>query len=77
MAGKQYVINDDRAAQLHELWGIGGTDEFVKKVLEDKSLWETDLTVLPTSEAVTASFKTIQKEGALAALKKIKAQKIV
>lgn len=31
LAGKQYVINDDRAAQLHELWGIGGTDEFVKK----------------------------------------------
>jgi tagaturonate reductase len=78
LAGLQYIINDDRAARLHGLWSIGGTGKFVEEVLQDKGLWGADLSALPGfTEVVGAYLISIQKEGVMAALKKIKAQKIV
>lgn len=72
--GKSYLINDDKAAALYELWGIDNTNNFVQKVLENTQLWGTDLTALPGfGQAVTAAIVTIQQEGVAAAVKKVKA----
>ena len=72
--GKTYLINDDKAAALYELWGIDNTNNFVQKVLENTQLWGTDLTALPGfGQAVTAAISSIQQEGMLAAVQKVKA----
>ncbi len=75
--GKSYIINDDKAAALYELWGIDNTNNFVQKVLENTQLWGTDLTALPGfGPAVTAAIITIQQEGIAAAVQKVKASQI-
>lgn len=72
--GKSYLINDDKAAALYELWDTGNTDNFVQKVLENTQLWGTDLSALPGfREAVTGAIHTIQQNGMAAAVQKVHA----
>lgn len=75
IGGKQYVINDDKAAALHELWGSGNTDNFVAQVLKNTSLWGTDLGELAGfGTAVTEFITIIEQDGIAAALQKVQAQ---
>ena len=70
--GKPYIINDDRAAELHELWRIDNTNNFVRNVLENTHLWGVNLDALPGfRQAVTDAVETIQKQGIAGALQKI------
>jgi tagaturonate reductase len=72
--GKPYIINDDKAAALHELWGIHNTDNFVQKVLQDTNLWGTDLDALPGfRQAVAAAISSIQQNGMRAAVQNVQA----
>jgi len=67
--GKPYIINDDRAAELHDLWRIDNTNNFVRNVLERTSLWGTSLDTLPGFEtAVADAITTIQQEGITTAI---------
>ncbi len=43
-AGKEYPINDDKAAYVIDLWNKNGKDGIVKAILSDEKLWGTDLT---------------------------------
>jgi len=61
---KSYPINDDRAAELYQLWQTGNTDNFVANTLASERLWGTDLTALPGfRDAVLANVADIQKHG--------------
>jgi tagaturonate reductase len=62
--GKQYIINDDKAAILHELWDIDNTNNFVQTVLEHIPLWGVNLDILPGfRQAVAEAIESIQKQG--------------
>lgn len=64
--GKSYVINDDKAGVLYELWKIDNTDTFVQTVLERSDLWGGAAGNLPGfAAAVTAALHAI-KDGTLA-----------
>jgi tagaturonate reductase len=66
-----YLINDDNTLLLAEKWHRSGTAGFVKDVLSDKNLWETDLSKLPGfAESVTTMIDLLEKDGALATIKK-------
>ncbi|MFT3934746.1 MAG: tagaturonate reductase [Chitinophagaceae bacterium] len=72
--GKKYTINDDKAANLHDLWLSGNTDNFVSKVLADMALWGVDLNTLPGfGEAVSSAINSIQQLGIIKALEKVQA----
>lgn len=43
----KYLINDDKASHLASLWQKNNENHIVKAVLEDMSLWETNLSALP------------------------------
>lgn len=69
---KPYAINDDKAAELHELWNTGNTNNFVQKVLEHTGLWGVNLDALPgLREAIIAALETIQQKGIHAALQQV------
>lgn len=62
--GRGYGINDDRAADLYQLWHNSNTNNFVEKVLGDISLWGADLDALPGFRtAVTTAVESIQRNG--------------
>lgn len=70
--GRQYTINDDRAADLHQLWHTGNTGNFVKQVLENINLWGSNLDELPGfSAAVTENIEAIQQDGITRVLQKM------
>ncbi|MEO5591349.1 MAG: tagaturonate reductase [Chitinophagaceae bacterium] len=72
--GKKYTINDDKAAELYELWRIDNTDNFVRSVLENVNLWGINLNSLPGfGKAVTEAVNTIQTQGIGMALQKVHA----
>jgi tagaturonate reductase len=76
--GKPYIINDDRAAELHELWRIDNTNNFVRNVLENTHLWGVNLDALPGfRQAVTDAVETIQKQGIAGALQKIQMRQTI
>jgi tagaturonate reductase len=69
---KNYPINDDNALLITEKWQRLDTGAFVNEVMRDEKLWETDLSRLQGfSDAVTDMIHALQKDGALATLKKI------
>ncbi|MEP6746321.1 MAG: tagaturonate reductase [Bacteroidota bacterium] len=76
--GKQYVINDDKAAEIHQLWHTANTGNFVHKVLNNTSLWGCNLDELPgLTAAITEDIEFIQKHGVVETLQKFLVQKIV
>lgn len=73
--GKTYAVNDDKAAELHELWRINNTNTFVQTTLESTGLWGVNLYALPGfGESVTTLIKLIQQKGIAAALQQVQAQ---
>jgi tagaturonate reductase len=73
--GKSYPINDDRAAELYQLWQTGNTDNFVTDTLGSKNLWGTDLSALPGfRDAVLADVMRIQQHGIGGALQQLQVQ---
>ncbi|HTL08835.1 MAG TPA: tagaturonate reductase [Chitinophagaceae bacterium] len=64
MAGKEYAINDDKAAHLYELWRNDNTNTFVQHTLRDTGLWEANLDALPGfAAAVDKNIESIQTHG--------------
>ena len=49
--GIHYPINDDYAATYEACWKEPDTKQVVRKILSDKSLWDTDLTLLKGFES--------------------------
>jgi tagaturonate reductase len=71
--GQYYPINDDKAGLFFELWQQHSPSEVVTMVLQDKSLWGSDLTGLNGFEAaVRQQLDTLMNKGAAAALAKTK-----
>ncbi|MEJ7738449.1 MAG: tagaturonate reductase [Chitinophagaceae bacterium] len=65
-SGREYIIQDDKAAYLSEKWNSLPLNEFVENIMRDESLWEMDLTALiGFSAAVTARLKSLINDGAL------------
>lgn len=72
--GELYEIKDDAAAYFYNLWNTVDVTMIAEKVLQDKSLWETDLTALPGFlDAVNIQLKNINEKGALAVVNAIDA----
>ncbi|MXN90842.1 tagaturonate reductase [Flavobacterium sp. Sd200] len=64
--GELYEIKDDSAAYFYEAWQNNEANNVAQAVLEDVSLWDTDLTQLPGFlEAVKAQLSGIINNGAL------------
>ena len=73
--GKPYHVNDDKAAELHELWCIDNTNTFVQNTLERTGLWGVNLDALPGfGGAVAGLVDTIQQQGIAAVLQKVQVQ---
>lgn len=76
--GFKYLVQDDQAAHLAGLWQQAGEANIVSVVLQDVSLWGTDLTALPGFEmAVTDHLTAINKNGGLATLKDFQQKKML
>lgn len=64
VAGKSYAVNDDKAADLQQLWLSGNTDNFVGTVLAATSLWGANLDILPGfRQAIAANLSAIETQG--------------
>lgn len=72
--GELYEIKDDSAGYFYNLWNNADAGVIAKKVLQDESVWETDLTALPGFlEAVEIQLKNITEKGAMAAVNAVDA----
>ncbi len=70
--GKPYHINDDRAADLQQLWQTANTNNFVTNTLERESLWGSNLNELPGfKNAVLRYVEDIQERGIRPALERL------
>jgi tagaturonate reductase len=75
LAGRSYVINDDKAALLNTLWQTGPAEVVVKHILQEKELWGTDLSLLPGfHNAVTTSLLAIKNNGIASSIQHITIQ---
>jgi len=64
LAGKTYVINDDMAGTLHELWQVADRGRMIENILQDDSIWGANLSVLPGfTRAVATALQKIEQEG--------------
>lgn len=45
--GQHYLLNDEKAAYFKQKWDTLATEQLVQEILQDKTLWETDLSKLP------------------------------
>lgn len=74
---KNYTVNDDNALLIAGKWERSDTDNFVKEVLGDEKLWETDLTRHHGfSEAVTDMLHSLINNGALATMEMVTSKDI-
>jgi tagaturonate reductase len=72
--GKEYLINDEKAAYYFEAWKKYDVDELVNVVLQDTDLWDEDLTKLQGFEQeVKEKLKMMIAEGLPATLQTKKA----
>ena len=70
--GREYVVHDDKAADLYQLWLTGNTDNFVQHLLQSEALWNARLDTLPGFEtAVASNITAIEQYGAVQALKQM------
>jgi len=73
--GKPYVINDDKAGELYQLWQTANTDNFVAAALKAESLWGINLGALPGwADAVLGYMESIQKNGIRQVLQQLQVQ---
>ncbi len=76
MNGKTYPVQDEQAGYYYQLWREHSFLEIPKKVLSDRNLWDTDLSLLPGfTDAVTFYMKSISKDGVMNTLKEIQSNK--
>lgn len=76
--GLPYSVHDDKAAYLNKRWKELNVEELVEKVLEDESLWETNLLELRGfSRAVTSKLKSLMQDGAIQTIRNILSDKTV
>ena len=62
--GRAYTIADDFAEKLHDKWKNSKGKELVIGILEDKSLWETDLSKMQQFvESVTFYLQNLSEQG--------------
>lgn len=62
--GNPYPIQDEKAEYFYQKWQQYGTAELVEKVLQDKSLWDTDLSLLPGfTQNVTDNLENMLDNG--------------
>jgi tagaturonate reductase len=67
---KAYTINDDNAGVFAETWKRLETGVFVKEILSNEKLWETDLSALPGfCETVIGMIQSLIDNGPLATLR--------
>ncbi|MEQ8415625.1 MAG: tagaturonate reductase [Imperialibacter sp.] len=70
--GKEYLIQDDKAGYLSDLWKKRSAEKIVNAVLRDESLWGADLTRLPGFEKdVSEKLSLISSGGMRAALQTV------
>ena len=68
--GKVYELQDNQAGYFHDVWKSDRLEEVVQKVLSNRSLWGTDLTLLPGfAVKVEAFLDSIMQKGVLRTLK--------
>ncbi|MES2891821.1 MAG: tagaturonate reductase [Bacteroidota bacterium] len=71
LSGQAYPINDDKAGLFFAAWKHDQPNEVVNNILSDASLWETDLSRIPTLvEKITEKMEEIRKEGMQSVIKK-------
>jgi len=76
--GVSYTIKDDKAAYFSECWKRFPADELVENVLQDKVLWETDLTELEGfSMTVTNCIHALIANGVIQTIRTMLTNKIV
>ena len=74
--GEDYLIEDDMAAKLYELWQNGESAAIVKNVLKNISFWGKDLTLLPGfQQSVTDKLNSIIKNGMRVTLEAVRSKK--
>lgn len=62
--GQPYPIQDEKAEYFYQKWQQYDTTELVEKVLQDKSLWDTDLSLLPGfAQSVTDNLGNMLEHG--------------
>lgn len=73
LSGTEYVITDDRASALHEIWKNNATTEAVAHaVLSDADFWGSDLSQLNGFEkAVSENLELFVKNGVAETLKQV------
>jgi tagaturonate reductase len=74
--GRSYPINDDKAELFEQLWRERSPADVVNKVLNNASLWDTDLGAVPGfADNVTEKLLDIMQHGMLPVIQqeKIKA----
>jgi len=72
--GKEYIINDDKAAYYYEIWKSNDIDAIVKNVLSDQKLWGDDLTMINGFETnIKKYLRRLISHGAKKALEEINA----
>lgn len=74
--GVKYLIQDDKAAYLYQLWETAGESRIVAAVLSDETLWGADLSALPGFElAVTDYLADMIRQGGTETLKTFQQKK--
>jgi len=75
--GKEYVIQDDFAANLHDKWSNNNEGSITHFVLKDETLWGTDLSQLTGfTNAVSYYLQTLTHKGFETAIKTIQSNKV-
>ncbi|MHA4843511.1 tagaturonate reductase [Flavitalea antarctica] len=76
--GQPYPIQDDQAARLDALWQQHGSSGIVESVLQDSTLWGTDLSALPGfAVAVNDHLQALIAKGARQALNEFQQNKVL
>jgi len=62
--GKPYPIQDEKAEYFYHKWQQNTPAKLVETVLQDKTLWDTDLTLLPGfAQSVTENLENMLENG--------------
>jgi tagaturonate reductase len=72
MNGVDFTIQDDKAAYFYEKWNNTGIDDFVINILQDESLWGTNLAALDGfADMVNRSIQSLINDGAKGAIRNL------
>ncbi|MEO6229121.1 MAG: tagaturonate reductase [Ferruginibacter sp.] len=75
--GNSYPINDDKAPLFMEAWKENNLAVFVKNILSDTALWDTDLSLVPLlAEKITERMEEINQDGMMSVLQNQKVKTV-